>query len=73
MIEVLESRSEDDSRGISDLGGVRVTNTADDPHSLGPSVEHVIRTHPGVVDLLLSFAHAGCSTQTRMEYPLHLQ
>lgn len=41
--------------------------------SLGPSVEHVIQTQPGVVDLLLSLAYASASTSVRMDLPLHLQ
>ncbi|WRT66695.1 uncharacterized protein IL334_003656 [Kwoniella shivajii] len=41
---------------------------------LGPSVEHTITTHPGVVDILLSFAYCAASSGTtnRMELPLHL-
>ncbi|WVQ80119.1 hypothetical protein IAT38_002220 [Cryptococcus sp. DSM 104549] len=39
---------------------------------LGPSVEHTIQTHPGVVDLLLSFAHCAASGSTRMDMPTHL-
>lgn len=39
---------------------------------LGPSVEHVIKTQPSVVDLLLSFAHAAARSQARMSLPLHL-
>ena len=39
---------------------------------LGPSVEHVIKTQPSVVDLLLSFAHTAASSQARMSLPLHL-
>lgn len=40
---------------------------------LGPSVEHVIRTQPGVVDLLLSFAYSAASSTTRMDLPLELK
>lgn len=40
---------------------------------LGPSIEHVIRTQPGVVDLLLSFAHASASSSARMDLPMGLQ
>ncbi|RSH89058.1 hypothetical protein EHS25_002724 [Saitozyma podzolica] len=39
---------------------------------LGPSVEHVIKTQPGVVDLLLSFAYSAASSMTRMDLPLEL-
>lgn len=41
--------------------------------SLGPSVEHVIRTQPLVVDLLLSFAFLAAKSATRMDMPLGLQ
>jgi ubiquitin-conjugating enzyme E2 Q len=40
---------------------------------LGPSVEHVIKTQPGVVDLLLSFAYSAASSMTRMDLPLELK
>nr|XP_031859462.1 uncharacterized protein CI109_005108 [Kwoniella shandongensis]KAA5526534.1 hypothetical protein CI109_005108 [Kwoniella shandongensis] len=39
---------------------------------LGPSLEHIIKTHPGVVDILLSFAYSAASSTTRMELPLKL-
>ncbi|KAK8864709.1 hypothetical protein IAR55_001963 [Kwoniella newhampshirensis] len=39
---------------------------------LGPSVEHIILTHPAVVDVLLSFAHSAASSSARMDLPLKL-
>jgi ubiquitin-conjugating enzyme E2 Q len=56
---------------IYELRVCLVLNIAD--IRLGPSVEHVIKTQPGVVDLLLTFAHAAASTETRMDLPLLLQ
>lgn len=41
--------------------------------SLGPSVEHVIKTQPLVVDLLLSFAFSAAKSRTRMDMPQGLQ
>ncbi|ODO08329.1 hypothetical protein L198_00053 [Cryptococcus wingfieldii CBS 7118] len=38
----------------------------------GPSIDHTIITQPGVVDLLLSFAHSAASSDTRMALPTHL-
>ncbi|WVQ77891.1 hypothetical protein IAR50_007596 [Cryptococcus sp. DSM 104548] len=38
----------------------------------GPSLELTILTHPGVVDLLLSFAHSAASSSTRMALPAQL-
>lgn len=40
---------------------------------LGPSLPHTIMTHPGVVDLLLSFAHAAAGSTTRMALPLGIK
>ncbi|EIW65961.1 hypothetical protein TREMEDRAFT_74889 [Tremella mesenterica DSM 1558] len=39
---------------------------------LGPSIEHVIKTEPEVVDLLLSFAYAAAQSKARMDLPLQL-
>jgi len=40
---------------------------------LGPAVEHVIQTQPGVVDLLVSLAYSAAKSNTRMTMPLGLQ
>ncbi|ORX35603.1 hypothetical protein BD324DRAFT_609369 [Kockovaella imperatae] len=38
----------------------------------GPSMEHLIQEHPGVVDLLLTFAYDAANSKTRMFLPTEL-